>query len=113
MNVGKTAADYERPHIVLLTQLRALLEVTRTVPHPNMSQDNLLLLRSAASRFPWVPVQNCYALSAALNGNVPEAQRQLKVMRAMHGEERYEAIRVQWDTWAQEKYSQLQGLAPP
>lgn len=113
LNVGKTAADYERPHIVLLTQLRALLEVTRTVPNPNMTPTDLQLLRATASRFTWVSVQNCYALSAALNGNVPEAQRQLKVMRAMYGESRYQAIRLQWDTWAQDKYPQLQGLAPP
>jgi hypothetical protein len=70
-------------------------------------------LRATASRFTWVSVQNCYALSAALNGNVPEAQRQLKVMRAMYGESRYQAIRLQWDTLAQDKYPQLQGLAPP
>lgn len=113
LNVGRTAADYERPHIVLLTQLRALLVVTRTVPHPNMSHEDLVQLQSAASRFPWASVQNCFALSAALNGNVPEAQRQLKVMRAMHGEGQYEAIRVQWDSWAQEKYPQLRGLLPP
>jgi O-antigen ligase len=113
LSVGKTAADYERPHIVILTQLKALLEVTRIVPHPNMSHDNLQLLRSTAARFPWAPVQNGYALSAALNGDLPEAQRQLKVMRAMHGEKSYAAIRAQWDTLAHEKYAQLQGLAPP
>jgi len=113
VNVGETPAEYERPHIVLLTQLRALLEVTRTVPRPNMSHEDLLLLQSTASRFPWVPVQNGLALSMALNGDVPEAQRQLRVMRAMHGEKRYAAIRAQWDAWAQDKYPQLRGLAPP
>jgi hypothetical protein len=113
LNVGKTAADYERPHIVLLTQLGALLEVTRTVPHPNMTPTDLQLLRATASRFTWVPVQNCYALSAALNGDVPEAQRQLKVIRAMHGARAYEGIKANWTELANTKYPQLQGLAPP
>jgi O-antigen ligase len=113
LSVGKTAADYERPRLILLTQLRALLEVTRTVPHPNMSHDELLLLRSTASRFPWVPVQNCYALSAALNGDMPEAQRQLKVMRAMYGESVYRNIRKSWDDLAQRQYPQLSQLQLP
>lgn len=112
MNVGKTVANYERPHITLLTQLSALLDVTRAVPHTNMSLDKLRLLQSTALRFPFAPIQNCYALSLALNGDVLEAQRQLRVIRAMHGAKVYGSIRMQWDSWAREKYPQLQGVAP-
>lgn len=112
LNVGKTAADYERPTIILLTQLRVLIQATRTVPHPGMPSAELLLLRSAASRFPWIPVQNTFALSAALNDDLMEAQRQLRIIRAMHGEKKYAAIRQQWESWAREKYPQLVGLAP-
>jgi hypothetical protein len=107
LNVGKTAAAYKRPDIVLLTQMRALLEATRATPQPNMPLETLELLRATASRFPWEPVQNCYALSSALNGNLAEAHRQLNVMRAMRGRVRYEAIRVQWDDLARKKYPQL------
>lgn len=107
LNVGKTAIDYVRPNIVLLTQLSALLEATRTVPHPNMPPEELLLLRSTAARFPWVPVQNCYALSAALNDNQPEAQRQLKVLRAMRGEGAYRDVMKKWKELADSKYPQL------
>lgn len=112
LNVGKTATDYERPNIILLTQLRALIQATRTLPYPGMPSTEILLLRSAASRFPWSPVQNTFALSAALNGDVAEAQRQLRIIRAMHGEKNYASIQSQWESWAHEKYPQLQGLAP-
>jgi hypothetical protein len=113
LNVGKTAAEYKRPDIVLLTQMRALLEAMRATPQPNMPLETLELLRATASRFPWEPVQNCYALSAALNGNLAEAHRQLNVMRAMRGRVRYEAIRVQWDDLARKKYPQLREFAWP
>jgi O-antigen ligase len=113
LSVGQTAADYERPSIVLLTQLSALVAATRTVPHPSMTPKDLLQLRSTAARFPWVPVQSCYALSAALNGDVPEAQRQLKVIRAMRGARAYEGIKANWTELANTQYPQLQGVVPP
>lgn len=113
INLGQTPAGYEPPNILLLTQLKAMVAATRTVPRPNMPAEEIDQLRAATLRFPWVPVQNTYALSLALNGNSQEAIRQLKVLRATHGEKVYEGIKTTWTELAQTKYPQLKALALP
>ena len=113
LHVGQTPADYERPHIRLLTQLDALLKVARVVPIPSMPIETIEEVRQVAMRFPWTATQNRYALSLALNGNAEEALRQLNIIRAMHGAAAYARIKVQWETLAQEKYPQLRNLKMP
>jgi len=113
INLGQTPAGYEPPNILLLTQLKAMVAATRTVPSPNMPAEEIDQLRAATLRFPWVPVQNTYALSLALNGNPQEAIRQLKVLRATHGEKLYKGIKTTWTELAQTKYPQLKALALP
>jgi len=66
-----------------------------------------------ALRFPWPATQNRYALSLALNGNPAEALRQMKVMRALHGEANYLQIRKNWEALAAGKYPQLTQIALP
>ncbi|AFU48344.1 O-antigen polymerase [Acidovorax sp. KKS102] len=113
INLGQTPAGYEQPNTLLLTQLKAMIAATRTVPRPLMAAEEIDLLRAATLRFPWVPVQNTYALSLALNGNSPEAIRQLKVLRAAHGEKVYEGVKATWVELAQTKFPQLKVLALP
>jgi len=112
-NVGKPPSNYERPHIVLLTQLDALLEGARIVPSSGMALQRIELARKVAMRFPATATQNRYALSLALNGNSDEALRQLRVMRAMHGEKKYAEIKLAWETLAKDKYPQLDQLKLP
>lgn len=113
LRVGTTPPDYERPRVILLTQLDALLHGGRIVPEPGMSADELDLARNVALRFPWPATQNRYALSLALNGNPAEAVRQLRVMRVLHGEKSYVQIKANWDGLAAEKYPQLRDLTLP
>jgi hypothetical protein len=113
MNIGQTASEYERPKIYILSQLNALSDVARIVPSPNMTSDRIDLTRKVAMRFPGSATQNRYALSLALNGNPEEAIRQLKVMRAMHGERTYQSIKANWSALAESKYPQLRSLALP
>lgn len=113
LRIGKTAASYDRPHIVLLTQMDAVLVGIRLVPSPGMSPESIESARKAAVRFPWVATQNRYALTLALNGNPDEARRQLKVMRTMHGEKTYEAIKTSWRELASSKYPQLETFKLP
>jgi Virulence factor membrane-bound polymerase, C-terminal/O-Antigen ligase/Protein glycosylation ligase len=107
LNVGKTAADYERPHITVLTQLEAMLAAIRVVPGSDMSKEEIELSRLAAMRFPWAVIQRNYALILALNGNPDESIRQLKVIRAMHGEKTYAGIKAAWQELAKTRYPQL------
>ena len=113
LRVGQTPANYQRPHIVLLTQLDALLAGARIDPKPGMSPGEVELTKKVALRYPWLATQNCYALALALNGNSEEALRQLHVMRALHGEISFTEIRENWNALAQEKYPQLRALNLP
>ncbi len=113
LRVGKTPAEYQRPKVVLLTQLDALLEAARIEPRPGMAAEEIELTCKAAMRYPWTALQNRYALSLALNGQSEEAVRQLKVMRAQHGAKTYAEIRVSWDRLAREKHPQLSALQLP
>lgn len=110
LHVGQTPDEYRPPNILLLTQLSSLLQATRTNPMPGMSVTQLESLRKATMYYPWTAIQNRYALALALNGNVPEAQRQLNVMRVMHGDMVYEAIRQNWRERAASTDPQLLGL---
>ena len=113
LRVGQTPLNYERPRIVLLTQLDALLEGARIIPRPGMSLGELDLAKNVALRYPWVATQNRYALSLALNGSLDEALRQLRVMRALHGEKEFTKIRENWRALGREKYPELRVLGLP
>lgn len=112
LKIGHTPDVYEEPHLLVLTQLAAANAAIRVVPKLGMPSATMKLLEDAAHRFPWPAVQNRYALSLALNGNEPEAKRQLKIIRAMHGEKTYGAIQALWVIWGDEKYPQLRGFVP-
>lgn len=113
LRLGHTPGDYQRPDILLLTQLGALIEGPRIVPTPDMDAERIELVRRIALRFPGSAIQNRYALALALNGNPEEAIRQLKVIRAMHGQKAYLDIKDHWETLAREKHPQLAQLKLP
>ena len=113
LRIGKTPASYNRPNIVLLTQLDAMLAGIRLVPTTVMPAESIESARKVAMRFPWPSTQNRYALSLALNGNAEEATRQLKVMRAMHGDKTYQGIKTSWQELAASQYPQLNALVLP
>ena len=113
LHVGETPAEYQKPKVYLFTQLGALLSGFRVTPKPNMPMEEIELLRKVAMHFPSIATQNRYALALALNNNVDEATRQLKVMRAQHGAKAYAKIKASWVTLANEKYPQLNAIELP
>jgi O-antigen ligase len=113
MRIGDTPQDHVRPTVHLLTQLDTLLVAVRMQPKEGMSENELELARQAAMRFPWGGIQNRYALALACNGKTEEALRQLKVMRAMHGEGYYQAVKAAWTDVAQTNCSSLRDLKLP
>ncbi len=113
LRVGETPSDYQRPRVVLLTQLGALLDGARIKPTPGMTDQEIDLAKKVALHYPWTATQNRYAISLALNGNPEEAMRQLRVIRAMQGEQTYNEIKANWNGLAQEKYPQLHKLTLP
>jgi hypothetical protein len=78
-----------------------------------MPKEDIELTKTVALRYPWPATQNRYALALALNGNSAEATRQLRVMRAQHGERAYAKIKDAWTTLANEQFPQLRVLQLP
>jgi O-antigen ligase len=113
LRIGKTPASYDRPHLVLFDQMDAMLRGIRLLPAPDMDAETIELSRKVAMRFPWIATQNRYALILALNGNPEESIRQLKVIRAMHGEKVYVGIQMAWQELANTKYPQLAKFPMP
>lgn len=111
--IGVTPADYERPKVRLLTQLGALVEAARLLPEPGMSAEQVALAGEAAARWPWPALQNRYALALALNGQPSAAEKELRVILAMHGEASFHDIRLNWQTLQSGKYPQLGTLHMP
>ena len=113
LKVGQTANNYQRPNILLLTQMDAFLEGIRLSPTATMAPKRLELARVVAMHFPGPATQNRYAMSLALNGDSEEALRQLLVMRAMYGEKTYEDIKLRWVMSSEGKFPQLRLLKLP
>lgn len=110
LRVGNTPADYERPSVVMLTQLGAMLEAARIQSTPEMSAKQLELKRAVALRFPWLALQSSYALALALNGYPEEAKHQILVVHAMHGDKAYQALMDHWRELSNTQYPQLRTL---
>ncbi len=113
LHIGYTDSPHVRSKVILLTQLDAMLECFRIVPEPVMTQQRIELMRKVAIRYPFPVQQNRYALSLALNGNPDEALRQLKVIRAMHGEKAFAGILGNWKELSDGQYPQLKQLQLP
>ncbi|WP_171016056.1 O-antigen ligase family protein [Ramlibacter sp. 2FC] len=97
LRVGQTPAGHERPRVLLLTQLGALLDSMRIELRPGMPEGQLGLIRQMALRHPWTATQYRYALALALNGQGEEAARQMQVLRAQHGEKIHRQLREQME----------------
>ena len=113
MSIGQKPSDYVAPKVILLTQLGALITATRIGPKPGMSSDELDIFKKTALRYPWSATQNRYALSLALNGHRDEAVRQLKVIRAIHGEKVYLSIKNHWIELGDTQFPQLKRIPFP
>lgn len=113
LKIGRTPTDHQRPDVRMLTQLGALLSGSRIELRAAMPAEEIEQLRKLALRYPWVATQYRYALALALNGNGPEAVRQLQVIRWQRGEKLYGQIRNEIRELARSRYPQLIGLALP
>jgi hypothetical protein len=111
--IGVTPPEYIRPDVRFLTQLGAMLEAARIVPKPGMTPESIALVRDVAARFPWPALQNRYALALALNGEEAAAERELRVVLAMHGEGLFRDIRLNWKKLESDNYPQLSTLRMP
>ena len=96
--------------IIFLTQLDALTNAARVRPVRNMTSDELLLLKNAVLHYPWPELQFRYALALALNNDLPESKRQLKIARNLYGENTYDWMRGEFFALGQHRYPELRGM---
>lgn len=91
--IGSPPAEHQRPKVFLFDQLGVLLDVSRITPAPNMSAQDMEVVKLAALYYPWTATQSRYAMALALNGSPEEAMRQLQVIRRLWGEKQYQSMK--------------------
>jgi O-antigen ligase len=106
-HIGTDRVVTPAPHLPLLTQLDARLQVAHTDPAPGMRPDQVDWLRRVTLRYGFEPMLRRYAMALALNGNPVEAARQLQILRRVWGEKAYDAAKRQFEELAAHRYPQL------
>jgi O-antigen ligase len=110
LRIGKTPLEYQKPNIIVLSQMGSMLEAGRIYPKPKMRPEELEKLRVVARRFAYSAVNNRYMVSLALNGEMEKARRELTIIRSMYGEYYYQAAVQELKTLKQTKYPELGAL---
>ncbi len=112
-HIGTDRVVTPAPHLAVLTQLDAFLQVAHTDPAPGMSAAQLEGLRRVTLRYGFEPELRRYAAALALNGQPAEAARQLQILRRIWGEKAYGAARRQFEALAAGKYPELRKVSLP
>lgn len=113
LRIGQTPLDYQRPKLVLLTQLGALRDSIRMPPEPGMSKNDIETVRHVALHYPSGAPLSRYVLVLALNGNPEEAIRQARVLRVLLGEGAYMRLKLRFEELALNDYPQLRDIKLP
>lgn len=94
----KMPREEPRP-VLVLDQLAAVNASARRPPTCGMSDQELEAMRVLARRFhfPWTRLD--YARALALNRSVPEAERELQVIRSVNAPQSFERIERSWRIW--------------
>lgn len=112
LHVGATALDYQKPNIILLTQMAALQRASRQQPVPGMTTHQLEDLRQTVQQFPHGGLLLRYALVLGLNEDKKGALEALALVRSMYGERFYTAAKEVWNEKAN-TYPVLKTIVPP
>ena len=113
LRIGVTPQTYEIPNVWMASHMAAMLKAGRQVAQPNMPNADIENLRKASERFAYGAVRFRYVQALALNGNVPEANRQMKIIRGMFGEAYYAACKEEIRRLEKEKYPQFSAVLTP
>lgn len=112
-SVGRTPENYEAPDLWILNQLGAVLTLGRVNPRPGMSSAELESMRTLNRNYNWAILQMRYAVALALNGQVEQAQVEMKSLRAHYGEISYRQTRQLILEQQNNQYPQLKELKLP
>ena len=113
LRVGRTPAEYEVPHVWMLSHMASMLNAARQQAQPGMQSGELENLRKSSLRFPYGLLSFRYAVSLGLNGDAAGATRQMAIIRGMFGETYYrQSVRMLREMQA-EKYPELSKVSTP
>lgn len=110
--IGTLKATQAAPNVLLLTQLREFIRYARTPAAEGMDAGQLEWMKKVAHRHPYSPSLSRYALALALNGQPDNANRQLLIIRSLHGAEPYNEA-VQAFRALRDKYPQPHVMSTP
>ena len=113
LKVGTTPSDYSQPHILVHTQLAALVTALRQPAVRGMSSVDMERLRKASLRFGMRPLVFRYAVALGLNGQPVAADQQMQMFRGMFGERAYQRFKTEIRTLQAENYPELGALKLP
>ncbi|WP_241838988.1 PglL family O-oligosaccharyltransferase [Rhodoferax antarcticus] len=113
LRIGKTPAEYEIPHVWMISHLAAMLKASRLVVEPGMSTADLENLRQVSQRFAYGQMNCRYAIALGLNGQPVGARHQLAIVRGMYGDKYQAACKLEIRRLEQEKYPQLAAVLVP
>ena len=113
LRIGTTPKEYEAPQVWMLSHMASMLKAGRQMAYPDMAKADIDNLRKVSERFEYGAVRFRYAQALALNGDVPEANRQMKIIRGMFGEAYYAACKEEIRRLEKEKYPQFSAVLTP
>jgi hypothetical protein len=96
MKIGATERDYVAPSPFVLTHLGEVISILRIKPEPHMEESQIRRVERISIHYPWLAIQNKYAQIVFLNGDLEAAKAQLRLIKRMHGQQTYEAIKAGW-----------------
>lgn len=100
------------PDIVVLTQLRELLSVSRLKVPEDVNTVNLERMRKVAERYPSDAALIRYAMAAAFSGNLDEAHEVLRRFCKLRNEAACKSARISWEGTSA-KHDALAGVSFP
>ena len=107
LNLGKTPATYEIPHVWMMSHMGAMLKARRLVIEPDMEKSDVEMLRRVSQRFSQNVLHFAYVKALGLNADPVGAAHQLAIIRGMYGEKYYAACKAELRRLEKEKYPQL------
>ena len=113
LRIGTTPQAYGIPNVWMASHMAAMLKAGRQKAQPNMDKGEIENLRKASERFAYGALRFRYVQALALNGDVPEANRQMKIIRGMFGEAYYAACKEEIRRLEKEKYPQFSAVLTP
>ena len=88
--IGEETASLDSGGVLILDQLQQYIRYAKTPARAGMSNEELEWMGAVTHRYAYPPSLFRYSLALALNNLPAEAQRELKVLRQLHGEEMYQ-----------------------